>query len=102
MMGKLFFAAILTMLSTSYLPSQRLYAANIPNSIVTQDKVAVRPEDLPEPVKSTLANDGYADWKVAGAYLVTKENNTQYYEINLKKGDESSTVNLDKYGRKVD
>ncbi|WP_192579177.1 hypothetical protein [Dyadobacter aurulentus] len=102
MMRKLFFATILTTLATGYLPSQRLYAANVLISIAQQEKVAVRPEDLPEPVKSALANDGYADWKVAGAYLVTKENNSQYYEINLKKGDESSTVNLDKYGRKVD
>ncbi|KQS24909.1 hypothetical protein ASG33_24240 [Dyadobacter sp. Leaf189] len=69
---------------------------------VEQSKVAVRPEDLPEAVKTTLTGDGYADWKVASAYLITRENNAQYYEINLKKGEETTIVSLDKYGRKVD
>jgi hypothetical protein len=67
-----------------------------------QGKVAVRPEDLPESIKSTLSGDDYAEWKVTSAYLVTKENNSQYYEVNLKKGEETTTINFDKYGRKVD
>jgi hypothetical protein len=65
------------------------------------DKVSVRPEDLPEAVKSTLAGS-YSEWKVSSAFLVTKEDNSQYYEVNIKKGEESATVNLDKYGKKLD
>ncbi|MCE6992301.1 hypothetical protein [Dyadobacter sp. CY323] len=67
-----------------------------------QTKVSVRPEDLPEAVKSALAGDGYADWKITNAYLVTRDNNSQYYEVNIKKGEETATLNLDKYGKKVD
>jgi hypothetical protein len=69
---------------------------------VEQTKVSVRPEDLPEAVKSALAGDGYADWKITNAYLVTRDNNAQYYEVNIKKGEETATLNLDKYGKKVD
>ncbi len=75
-----------------------------PVSVVTvaQEKVAVKPEDLPEAVKTTLAGDAYAGWEVTGAFLVTKQDNTQYFEIALKKGEETSTVNLDKDGKKVE
>ena len=67
-----------------------------------QEKVAVKPEDLPESVKTTLASDTYAGWQVVSAFLVTKPDNSQFYEISLKKGEESSTVNLDKEGKKVE
>ncbi|GGM97460.1 hypothetical protein GCM10010967_34050 [Dyadobacter beijingensis] len=70
-------------------------------AVVEQSKVAVRPEDLPEPVKSTLASS-YSEWKVTSAYLVTRDDNSQYYEINIKRAEETSTLNLDKYGKKVD
>lgn len=75
-----------------------------PVSVVTvaQEKVAVKPEDLPEAVKTTLAGDAYAGWEVTGAFLVTKADNSQYFEIGLKKGEETSTVNLDKDGKKVE
>ena len=71
-------------------------------TIVAQEKVAVKPEDLPEPVKTTLASDAYAGWDVTTAFLITKEDNTQFYEISLKKGEETSKVNLDKDGKKVE
>jgi hypothetical protein len=67
-----------------------------------QEKVAVRPEDLPEAVKTTLAGDSYAGWQVTSAFLVTKEDNSQFFEISIKKGEETATINLDKDGKKVD
>lgn len=69
---------------------------------LTQDKVAVRPDDLPEAVKNTLSSDAYAGWQVTSAFLITKEDNSQYFEINAKRGEESTVINLDKYGKKVD
>ncbi|MCF0073708.1 hypothetical protein LZD49_24730 [Dyadobacter sp. CY261] len=69
--------------------------------VAEQSKVTVRPEDLPEPVKSTLAGS-YSEWKVTSAYLVTRDDNSQYYEINIKRAEETSTLNLDKYGKKID
>ena len=75
-----------------------------PNGVVInlQDKVAVKPEDLPEAVKTTLAGEAYTGWEVTGAFLVTKEDKSQYFEIAVKKGEETATVNLDKDGKKVE
>jgi hypothetical protein len=67
-----------------------------------QGKVSVRPEDMPEAVKTTMAGNMYADWKITSAYLVTRDDNSQYYEINIKKEAETAVVNLDKYGKKID
>ena len=80
--------------------SQPVVSTNI--VVALQEKVAVKPEDLPEAVKTALAGDAYKGWEVTGAFLVTKEDKSQYYEIAVKKGEETATVNLDKDGKKVE
>ena len=97
---------ILSALFLSFLDATEIQAnttkAGTGSWIGSQDKVAVRPDDLPEAVKNTLSGDAYAGWQVTSAFLVTKEDNSQYFEINAKKGEESTVINLDKYGKKVD
>ena len=73
-----------------------------PATNIIQEKVAVKPEDLPEAVKTTLASDAYAGLQVVSAFLITKEDNSQFFEISLKKGEETLKLNLDKDGKKVD
>lgn len=69
---------------------------------IVQDKVSVRPEDLPQPIKTTLASGVYAGWDITEAFLITKEDKTQYFEISLKNGSETTKINLNKDGRKVE
>lgn len=69
---------------------------------VQQDKAEVKPDSLPEPVKTTLQGEAFVGWEIDKAYVVSKADNAQYFEINLKKGEETATVNLDKDGKKVD
>lgn len=68
---------------------------------VNQDKVEVKPEDLPEAVRATLGAAPYNEWKIEKAYQVPGENESQYFEINLSKGEETSTVKLDKDGKVI-
>ncbi|WP_159472577.1 hypothetical protein [Dyadobacter sp. 3J3] len=70
--------------------------------VFVQDKMSVKPEDLPEPIKSTLSAGAYAGWEITEAFLITKPDKTQYFEIIVKKGSEMSKINLDKDGRKVE
>lgn len=92
----------LTALS-GYAAGSEMSLSGVSHSInAVQGKVSVRPEDLPEAVKTTMAGNMYADWKITSAYLVTREDNSQYYEINIKKEAETAVVNLDKYGKKID
>ena len=67
-----------------------------------QDKVAVKPENLPEGIKKTIKGEAFAGWKVTSAFLITGEDKTQYYELNVKNGSESARVKLDKDGNNVE
>ena len=66
-----------------------------------EEKVAVKPEDLPEGIKKTIKGEEFSGWTVKKAYLVTEEGNKQYYELQVAKGNESARVKLDKDGRNV-
>lgn len=97
---------IISAFALSLISYSAVEARNIiePNSVVInlQEKVAVKPEDLPEAVKTALSGEAYTGWEVTGAFLVTKEDKSQYFEIAVKKGEETATVNLDKDGKKVE
>lgn len=97
---------IISAFALSLISYSAVEARNIiePNGVVInlQEKVAVKPEDLPEAVKTTLGGEAYTGWEVTGAFLVTKEDKSQYFEIAVKKGEETATVNLDKDGKKVE
>lgn len=69
---------------------------------VNQDKVPVKPEDLPAAVKATINSEAFAGWKVVEAFLVTGDDKTQYYDLSVMKGKETARVKLDKNGRNVE
>lgn len=94
-------ALALTLISMGTVQSKGIVESNSV-VVILQEKVPVKPEDLPEAVKTALAGDAYKGWEVTGASLVTKEDKTQYFEIAVKKGEETATVNLDKEGKKVE
>jgi hypothetical protein len=66
-----------------------------------EEKVAVKPEDLPAGIKKTIQGDEFSGWTVKKAFLVTDPNKKQYYELQVAKGSESARVKLDKDGNNV-
>ena len=67
-------------------------------SILQDEKEKIKPEELPEPVKTTLNGDEYKGWLVQTAYRVKAKD---VYEIELKKGAETKTLRFDKEGKVV-
>ncbi len=65
-----------------------------------ESKTAVKIDELPEAVKTTLKSDAVKDWTAVDAVSV-KGATGEYYQINLKKGDDLRFVRLDKDGRPV-
>lgn len=63
------------------------------------EKVEIKPEDLPDAVKKTLASDAYKEWTVSKAYSVTTSEGKHFFEVDLLKGEEKATVKLDKDGK---
>ncbi|MCE7065952.1 hypothetical protein [Dyadobacter sp. CY326] len=65
-----------------------------------EEKVAVKPEDLPEGIKKTIKGEEFSGWTVKKAFLITEGSN-EYYELQVAKGSESARVKLDKDGKNV-
>jgi hypothetical protein len=66
-----------------------------------EEKVPVKPEDLPEGVKKIIKSDDFAGWTVKKAYLVKEGSSSQFYELEVAKGKENARVRLDKDGNNV-
>lgn len=81
-----------------------MYANQKQNVAIVQiqdEKKPVKVEELPDAVKAALAADDYKDWKAEKAFWVKPASGSEYYEIELKKGEEAKTVKLDKDGKVV-
>ncbi len=66
-------------------------------SIENEGKTEVKAEELPDAVKTALGGESFAGWEFVSAHKV-KVGETKHYEIQLKKGEESTTVKFDKEG----
>lgn len=68
---------------------------------VAQDnnKKQVDAAALPDGIKKTLASDQYKDWQLASAWLVSGP--AEYYILEMQKGEEKTTLKLDKDGKQV-
>jgi hypothetical protein len=91
---------------TEQAPTQTAPAATQPAQAApatsnTEDKTAVKLEELPEAVKTTLASPSLKAWTPTEAFLVKTGDGKEYYAINIKKEDEAGSVKLDKEGKPV-
>lgn len=65
----------------------------------SDDKTAVKLEELPAGVKATLASPSLKAWTATEAFLVKNAEGKEYYAINVKKDNESGSIQLDKDGK---
>ncbi len=94
----LFFAAITNVNAAT--TDNNFTVATTVKSDSTETRTAVKPEELPEAVKQTLASDDYKGWAPSTIFLV--KGASEYYEVTLtKEGSEANTVKIDKEGKKV-
>ena len=88
------------------LTATTVYAANnkvntvISVNLSDEEKTAVKPEELPEPIKKTLAGEEYKGWLVKEASLV-KTATESHYEVSLNNEKETKTVKFNKEGALV-
>lgn len=87
------------------MPLSKMYQKPIYNSAeiqlpfqATQGRVEVKVEDLPEKVRNTLNDKSYAGWTIIEAFLVTNEDNSQYYELVVRRADERTRMKVDADG----
>jgi hypothetical protein len=67
-------------------------------TVVQDDRVKIKAEELPETVKKSLEAEEYRGWLINAAYNIKSK---EQFEVELKNGAESKTVIFDKEGKKV-
>ena len=99
-MKKLMFAFIALLGSVAFVSANGIsYSINQTPAAQQDEKVKIKPEELPEGVKKALEMQDYRGWLVDAAY---KETAKETYEVHLKNGAETKIVKFDKDGKKVE
>jgi hypothetical protein len=103
-MKKLIISAVALLLTTFASVDAAIGVTSENKKIVnmTQEKVAVKSEQLPKAIQDVIQSDDFKGWEVISAFLITGPDKTQYYELNVKRGTENARVKLDKDGKNVD
>lgn len=70
--------------------------------IAQQEKAPIKLEELPDAVKTTLSSEQFTGWIPSEASVVTPKEGVKYFEVSLKKGDETKVVNLSEEGKVVE
>lgn len=102
-MKKLFLsAAVLALASFSTVKAYTPYH-NIAISYQVNDdtRTPVKLEDLPDGVKKVLAGDGFKEWTPTEAFLVKTDKGVEYYDILVKKGEQTGSLKMDKDGNAI-
>lgn len=104
-MKKLFLAATLAFAGFSAAQASEVKSTKI-EIVTVQDSVTKTPvklEDLPQGVKTTLASEPYKVWTATAAFLVKDAKaNKEWYQIDVKKEQETGSIKLDKDGKPVE
>lgn len=101
-MKKLMFALFALMISFTVVNAQQQQPGGTEETapaIQQDDKVKIKPDELPEQVRESLNSNDYDGWEVSTAYRHTDK---EVYEVELKKGMEMKTVKFDKEGNKIE
>jgi hypothetical protein len=99
-MKKLMFAFIALLGSVAFVSADAIsYSINQTPSAQQDEKVKIKPEELPEAVKKALEMQDYRGWLVDAAY---KDTAKETFEVHLKNGAETKIVKFNKDGKKVE
>jgi hypothetical protein len=95
----MFFLSLMLVASVGFVSATPLVNTNNPGySLQQDDKEKIKPEELPDQIKTTLNGDEYKGWLVQTAYRIKSKD---VYEVELKKGAETKTLRFDKEGKVV-
>lgn len=87
---------------TRQIPAQKsLTATPVQAAPAPERQTLVSLEALPAAVKATLALPSLKAWTPTEAFLVKTADGKEFYAINVKKEDETGSIQIDKEGKPV-
>ncbi len=99
---KTLFIACMALFFATALHAQTTTQAPEPTTLTEkkmQEKTPVKVDELPEAVKAAIAGDDYKGWEVKTVFVI--KGAKDIYEVNFVKGQETTTANFDKDGKKL-
>lgn len=88
----------LTAVQASEIPTNRAEIVTVQDSVI---KTPIKLEELPDAVKATLQSAPYKDWAAVAAFHV-KDGEKEYFQIDVKKQEETASLKLNKEGKPVE
>lgn len=68
-------------------------------SMQQENRKAIKTEELPDAIKTTISGNEYKGWTVNSAFIVQGAN--EYYEVVMMRDKETKTVRFDKSGKSI-
>jgi len=93
------------LLAVTGLASVKASEVKNPTMVAVQDsttKTPVEIKDLPEAIKTTLASEPVKDWIPTAAVLVTLADKSSYYQVDVKKGEETKALKFAADGKIIE
>lgn len=78
--------------------SNKVEIVTLQDSVI---KTPIKLEELPDAVKVTLQSAPYKDWAAVAAFHV-KDGQKEYFQIDVKKQEETASLKLNKEGKPVE
>ena len=101
-MKKLFVAAIVAF--AGFTATQAQASINKVEMVTVQDSVVKTPIELsalPDAIKTVLATDPYKAWTPTAAFSV-KDGDKTYFQVDVKKEEETASLKFDAEGKPVE
>ena len=80
-------------------PVDKKETVTTPQTNDQETKTPVKPEALPDPVKTAIAGEDYKGWVASSAFVIKTP--VEYYEVVLTKDKETKTVKFAKDGKEI-
>jgi len=98
-MSLLLTAAVLAFAGiTTVTVSETRNRTTVINPLDNNLKTMVRINSLPSIIKATLSSNKYKNWAPIAAYLVIDSNNAEYYQVDVKNEEETTSLKINKDG----
>lgn len=69
---------------------------------VKPEQTPVKLEELPDAIKTLLASEPYKPWTPTSAQLVKSAEGTEYYRVDVQKGEEKAFLKINKDGKVIE
>lgn len=102
-MKKLFVAAVVALAGFTVQQAQAIETVKIEKVVVKdgEEKTPIKLEELPQAIQDVLKTDTYKEWTPTAAFAV-KDGEKSYFQVDVKKGEETASLKFTEDAKPVE